>query len=146
MFKVSMYTDGSCRRNPGPGGWSAILMYGDRRKEISGRAHRTTNNAMELKAVIEGISVLKRPCAVTVYTDSQYVERSFKGLYKTKTNVRMWNELNRVIAEGHHTVSIVKVPGHAGNVENERCDQMARAESLQALVEENIALNASIAG
>ena len=141
MKQVTIYTDGACSGNPGPGGWAAILQYGARQKEISGGEARTTNNRMELTAVIEALSLLKEPCEVDLYSDSRYVidaltkgwARSWrarnwvKGDKKPALNPDLWEKLLD-LCEGH-TVRFHWVKGHAENAYNERCDGMAVAES-----------------
>ena len=141
MKQVTIYTDGACSGNPGPGGWAAILQYGARQKEISGGEAMTTNNRMELTAVIEALSLLKEPCEVDLYSDSRYVidaltkgwARSWrarnwvKGDKKPALNPDLWERLLD-LCEGH-TVRFHWVKGHAENAYNERCDGMAVAES-----------------
>ena len=141
MDKVIIYTDGACSGNPGPGGWGAILMLGENRKEISGGSENTTNNIMELTAVIEALKILKRPCKVNVYSDSAYVVNAFlqKWIYgwmkkgwKTAggdpvKNKELWQELYGLTKI--HEVTFNKVKGHADNEFNNRCDEMAVAES-----------------
>jgi ribonuclease HI len=138
--KVVIYTDGACSGNPGPGGWGAILTSGAHRKEISGGAHKTTNNRMELAAAIEALKSLKEPAVVDLFTDSTYVKRGMtewlpnwkKNNWKRKSGKRllpvknedMWHELDRLV--GRHRVTFHWVEGHAGNPENERCDRLAR--------------------
>lgn len=141
MKEVTIYTDGACSGNPGPGGWGAILRFGEHEKELSGGENPTTNNRMELSAVIAGLSALKEPCKVTVITDSKYVcdavtlgwaegwrkkgwKRSGGG---AALNPDLWGKLLDLLAE--HEVRFVWVKGHAGHPENERCDTMAVAES-----------------
>lgn len=141
MEEVTIYTDGACSGNPGPGGWGAILMLGENRKEISGGSADTTNNIMELTAVIEALKILKRPCKVNVYSDSAYVVNAFlqKWIYgwmkkgwKTAggdpvKNKELWQELYSLTKI--HDVTFNKVKGHADNEFNNRCDEMAVAES-----------------
>lgn len=141
MDEVTIYTDGACSGNPGPGGWGAILMFGENRKEISGGSENTTNNIMELTAVIESLKILKRPCKVNVYSDSAYVVNAFlqKWIYgwmkkgwKTAggdpvKNKELWQELYSLTKT--HDVTFNKVKGHAYNEFNNRCDEMAVAES-----------------
>jgi ribonuclease HI len=135
---VDIYTDGACRGNPGPGGWAAVLSAGGREKEISGAQQLTTNNRMELQAVIEALSALKRPAQVRLYTDSQYVRRGIlewlpqwkaRG-WKTADrkpvkNQDLWQQLETAAAP--HRIEWHWVPGHAGVPGNERCDALANA-------------------
>jgi len=144
MDKVTIYTDGACSGNPGPGGWAAILIHGGREKEISGYAPQTTNNRMELTAAIEALRALKKPCEVTLYSDSNYLVRCFqegwmknwkrngwqratkKGdrvKYEPLSNAELWQELERLLQT--HQVKWEKVKGHAGDRYNERVDQLA---------------------
>ena len=141
MEEVTIYTDGACSGNPGPGGWGAILMLRENRKEISGGSADTTNNIMELTAVIEALKILKRPCKVKVYSDSAYVVNAFlqkwiygwiKKNWKTAggdsvKNKELWQELYSLTKV--HDVTFNKVKGHADNEFNNRCDEMAVAES-----------------
>jgi len=137
LTMVELFTDGACSGNPGPGGWGAILRWRDTEKEIFGGEPETTNNRMELLAVIEGLRVLKKPCSVVVYTDSQYVQKGmtewlagwkakdFKvegGGYRP--NHDLWRELDDLAR--NHVVEWHWVKGHAGHVENERADALAR--------------------
>ena len=140
MEKVVIYTDGACSGNPGPGGWGAILMYKGIKKEISGGNKQTTNNIMELTAVIEGLKMLKFPCEVDLYSDSAYVVNAFeqkwifgwlKNNWKTAgkdpvKNKELWQELYSLTKI--HTVNFIKVKGHSDNEFNNRCDELARAE------------------
>lgn len=145
MKEVKIYTDGACSGNPGAGGWGTILVYRGREREMSGGAPETTNNRMELTAVIEGLKALKEPCKVTVVTDSQYVANGInlgwaqswkennwrKKDRKPALNPELWDELLTLI--GKHEVTIEWVKGHDGHPENERCDKMAVAESQKYL-------------
>ena len=138
MDKVIIYTDGACSGNPGPGGWGAILMAGENRKEISGGKKDTTNNIMELTAVIEALKLLKRPCKIDVYSDSAYVVNAFlqdwisgwmkKGWKNSSKeevkNKELWQEL--ICLTKVHDVTFHKVKGHADNEYNNRCDELAR--------------------
>ena len=138
MEQITIYTDGACSGNPGPGGWGAILMYKDNKKEISGGRKDTTNNVMELTAVIEGLKMLKFPCDVEVYSDSAYVVNAFnqkwinswiKNNWKTSgkepvKNKEIWQELYELTKI--HNVKFIKVKGHSDNEFNNRCDEMAR--------------------
>jgi ribonuclease HI len=135
LKKVTIFADGSCLGNPGAGGWAAILRYNDAEKVISGGAGHTTNNQMELIAVIEALKLLKEPCEVELVSDSQYVGKAInewlvgwekKGFAKIK-NPQLWMEywnLSRI-----HKVKARWVRGHSGHIENERCDEIARAEA-----------------
>jgi ribonuclease HI len=138
---VEIYTDGACSGNPGPGGWGALLRFGDREKELNGGENPTTNNRMELMAAIAALEALKRPCKVELYTDSKYVQqgisqwlagwkaRGWKTAAKEPVkNQDLWERLDRAL--GDHTISWLWVKGHAGHVENERVDQLAR-EGIQ---------------
>lgn len=141
MKTVTIYTDGSCSGNPGPGGWGAILMYGRHKKELSGGENPTTNNRMELSAVIAALEQLKEPCQVELYSDSTYVVNALekgwaaswqkngwrKADKKPALNADLWErllELSRV-----HTIRLHWVKGHAENEWNNRCDELAVAES-----------------
>ncbi len=137
MKKVNIYTDGACSGNPGPGGWGAILKYGDAIKEISGSEKETTNNRMELTAVIMAVKALKEPCEITITSDSSYVCKAFlegwlnnwiaKGWKKSDKspvlNVDLWEELLEALKP--HKYEFVWVKGHAGHPENEKCDSLA---------------------
>ena len=138
MSRVELYTDGACSGNPGPGGWGALLLYGDHRRELSGGEASTTNNRMELQAVIEGVRVLKRTVPLTIYTDSTYVMKGItewisgwkRNGWKTAAkkpvkNEDLWRELDSVLAG--HDVQWQWVKGHAGNPGNERADELARS-------------------
>ena len=130
MEKVVIYTDGACSGNPGPGGWGSILMYKENKKEISGAKKDTTNNVMELTAVIEGLKLLKYPCEVELYSDSAYVVNAFvKNNWKTAgkdpvKNQELWQELYALTKT--HKVNFNKVKGHSDNEYNNRCDELAR--------------------
>lgn len=134
---VTIYTDGACSGNPGPGGWGAILRFGEHEKELNGGDFETTNNRMELMAAIESLNALKRPCTVNLYTDSQYVKGGITGWiegwkrngWKTAAkkpvkNVELWEALEE--ARGRHDVHWHWVKGHAGHPDNERADELAR--------------------
>ena len=138
MEEVIIYTDGACSGNPGPGGWGSILMYKDNKKEISGGKIDTTNNIMELTAVIEGLKLLKFPCKVKLYSDSAYVVNAFnekwiygwlKNGWKNSSkepvkNKELWQELYDLTKI--HEVEFIKVKGHSDNEYNNRCDELAR--------------------
>lgn len=137
MKRVQLYTDGACSGNPGPGGWGAILRFGSVEKELSGGEENTTNNRMELTAVIMGLSALKEPCEVTLVTDSKYVADGVtkgwaeswqkngwrKADKKPALNSDLWEKLLKLLKV--HKVEINWVKGHAGHPENERCDRLA---------------------
>lgn len=126
LAQVSMFVDGSCLGNPGPGGWAAILQCGDHEKEVVGGADHTTNNRMELTAVLEGLKALNRRCQVTVVTDSQYVATILNG-GKAKANRDLVYEV-RVQAR-RHEVTVQQVRGHSGHEMNELADQLAFTEA-----------------
>lgn len=144
MKQVTIYTDGACQGNPGPGGWGAILRFGPHEREISGGCRETTNNRMELSGVIEALKLLKEPCAVTLITDSQYVCNALEkgwakkwranGWMRNKKepalNPDLWAELLRLTEL--HQVTVRWVRGHAGHPENERCDRLAVAAAERA--------------
>ena len=137
MKEVTIYTDGACSGNPGPGGYAAILIYNGIEKEISGGAKDTTNNKMELLAVIKGLEMLKEKCKVKIYSDSAYVVNSVingwltswksNGWKKTDKsevkNVDLWEKLLENMA--NHEIEFIKVKGHSTNVYNNRCDKLA---------------------
>ncbi|KRO92439.1 MAG: ribonuclease HI [Flavobacteriaceae bacterium] len=136
MNRVEIFTDGACRGNPGPGGWGALLRFGDDEKELCGGESETTNNRMELMAVIQALSALKRPCDVVLTSDSTYVLKGIqqwmpnwkKSGWKTATkkpvkNVDLWKQLDDVIQR--HTIDWQWVKGHSGHTENEIADQLA---------------------
>lgn len=141
MKKVTIYTDGACSGNPGPGGWGAVLMYGKHEKDLAGGETETTNNRMELMAAIMALESLKEPCAVDLYTDSQYVRLGItewihgwqkNGWNKGKVkNVDLWERL--LAATQRHRMQWHWVKGHDGNPLNERADELARRyqESLK---------------
>ncbi len=139
MKKIEIFTDGACSGNPGVGGWGAILRFGEHTKELSGGEINTTNNRMELTAVIKALSALKEPCEVVVTTDSKYVSDAIilgwaenwrkngwkKADKKPALNVDLWEELLELLSV--HKVTFNWVKGHAGHPENERCDALAVA-------------------
>ena len=143
MRKVIIYTDGACSGNPGPGGWGAVLMYNDNKKEISGYNSNTTNNIMEITAVIEALKLLKFECEVEIYSDSAYVVNAYnqkwienwkKNNWKTSgkepvKNKELWQELDSLV--NMHKVKFIKVKGHADNEWNNRCDELATGEIAQ---------------
>ncbi len=137
MSEVTIYTDGACSGNPGPGGWGAILISGEHRKELNGGEAETTNNRMELTAAIEALNALKRPCTVALYTDSVYVRDGItKWIHgwrrngwrtadkKPVKNAELWQALEQALKR--HKVDWHWVKGHAGHPENERADELAR--------------------
>lgn len=137
MKNIEIYTDGACSGNPGKGGWGAVLIYNGREKELCGGCEQTTNNRMELTAVIEALKAVKEPCKITLTTDSKYVcDAINKGwLYswknngwkkadkKSALNVDLWEELLPLLEI--HSIEFVWVKGHNGNPYNERCDKLA---------------------
>lgn len=141
MEKVIIYTDGSCLNNPGKGGWACILMHNGKYKELSGAEENTTNNRMEMKAIIEAIKALKKPCEVELYSDSAYVINAFNQNWfdswiknnwknsqkKPVLNYDLWIEMLDVIKP--HKIKFCKVKGHSDNVYNNRCDELARGEA-----------------
>ena len=147
--EVLLFTDGACSGNPGPGGWAFIMKHVASGKvmEKSGAERQTTNNRMELQAVIEGLSALKRACHLELLTDSEYVrkglmewmagwkrngwQRREKGRLKPVMNVELWQELDRLVAG--HRIKFTRVAGHSGHPENDRCDELAVAAYQQFL-------------
>ncbi len=143
MKAVELFTDGACSGNPGPGGWGAILRYHGHERELSGGDAHTTNNRMELSAVIAGLEQLKEPCSVTLTSDSKYVcdaitkgwARSWKknGWRKSDKspalNADLWDKLLALLDT--HEITVVWVKGHTGHPENERCDKLATAEAAR---------------
>ena len=139
MKKVTIYTDGACSGNPGPGGWASVLQYGDKTRELSGGEAQTTNNRMELLAAISALELLKEPCEVALYTDSQYlcnaINKGWLKGWKAKgwkrkegelKNPDLWQRLDALLAT--HAVTFFWVKGHADNAFNNRCDALAVAE------------------
>jgi ribonuclease HI len=135
---VIIYSDGACSGNPGPGGWGAVLIYGDKRREISGGEPLTTNNRMELRAAAEALAALKRPSCAELHTDSEYLRKGItEWITKWKANgwktagrepvknADLWRQLDE--ARQRHTISWHWVKGHAGEAENERADELARS-------------------
>ena len=135
---VDIYTDGACQGNPGPGGWGALLRYGETEKELSGGVTETTNNRMELSAAIEALRALKRPTRARIHTDSTYVKKGITqwivnwkrngwqtAAKKPVKNVDLWTELENAMKD--HSVEWHWVKGHAGHPENERADSLARS-------------------
>ena len=138
MKELTIYTDGACSGNPGPGGWGAVLIYGSFRKELSGACADTTNNRMELTAAIEALNALKESCKVDLYTDSAYLCRSFNEAWldrwiangwktaagKPVENQDLWQTLIGLTST--HKVRFIKVKGHSDNENNNRCDKLVR--------------------
>ena len=138
MKTVSIWTDGACSGNPGPGGWGALLRFGEHEKELSGGEFETTNNRMELLAAIEALNALTQRCIVELYTDSQYVKGGMTGWIKgwkkngwrtsakkPVKNAELWQALDEAVSR--HPVNWHWVKGHAGHPENERADELARS-------------------
>lgn len=135
--KIIMYTDGACSGNPGPGGYAAILMYEGNVKEVSGFEKDTTNNRMEITAVIKGLEIIKQPCDIEIYSDSTYVVDSIekgwlfswekknwiKADKKPVKNVELWKEMLKYLKI--HSIKFIKVKGHSDNEYNNRCDKLA---------------------
>ena len=139
MKKVVIHSDGGCHGNPGPGGWAAVLEYGQHKRELSGGVPATTNNRMELQAAIAALSALKEPCEVEFYTDSEYVKNGVSGWllnwklngWRTKAkkpvkNEDLWRALDSSVSK--HKIEWHWLKGHAGHIGNERCDQLANEE------------------
>lgn len=151
MKKIDIYTDGACSGNPGPGGYGAVLLYNGIRKELSGGYKTTTNNRMEILAVIKALEALKQECEINLYSDSKYVidalskgwakkwkDNNWKRNRSDKAlNVDLWERLLNLIKK--HNINYIWVKGHADNVENERCDYLARKaiESEKLEIDEN---------
>ncbi|MGO8925763.1 MAG: ribonuclease HI [Limisphaerales bacterium] len=142
MRNVTLYSDGACEGNPGPGGWAAILTYQEHAKEISGGSPATTNNRMELQAAVEGLRALKESCQVEFFTDSKYVQSGISEWLKDwklrgwrtrdkkpVKNEELWRALD--VESAKHKVSWKWLKGHAGHAMNERCDLLARTEILR---------------
>lgn len=145
LKKVEIFTDGACSKNPGPGGWAAILRYGTFQKKICGFVSDTTNNRMELFALISALSMIKYPCDISIFSDSKYVvdsisrgrvfkwaELGWKRKNKEIPNADLWQELIDLMKK--HTISVHWQKGHNGNVENEECDKMATMAIRRNLV------------
>ena len=126
MPQVTIYTDGACSGNPGPGGWAAILCCGDHQRTVSGNARETTNNRMELTAVIEGLAVLKRPCQVTIFTDSQYVIGVLTKDWRIRANHNLIRYAQAAMQE--HQVTFQHVRGHSGEPDNEAANAEAQRQ------------------
>ena len=144
MKKVTIYTDGACSGNPGPGGWAAVLRYKETEREISGAETMTTNNRMELMAAIRALKLLKEPCAVALHTDSAYLHRAFEEKWIERWVVKDWKTASKKPVENRdlweelikltqtHEVSFIKVKGHSDDEYNNRCDKLAR-EAIKLL-------------
>lgn len=147
MKKVKIYTDGSCLGNPGPGGWCAILIYRNHKKILKGFKSNTTNNQMEMIAMIEGLKTLKEPCEVELYSDSNYIIRAFtdgwlnnwiQNGWKRKKgnqfipvkNIDLWKTLLKLFQQ--HNIQFMKVKAHSGDPYNEECDKIAKEEAEKA--------------
>ena len=143
MKQITLITDGSCLGNPGPGGWAVILRYGDQKKELAGGEPQTTNNRMELTAVIEGLSALNQPCRILVEIDSEYVKNGvtqwlpgwkrrgwITASKKPVKNQDLWQKLDTALAR--HDVEWRWVKGHADHADNNRCDELAREAAAAA--------------
>ena len=140
MKNVTLYTDGACSGNPGVGGWAAILIFGNKKREMSGGEKLTTNNKMELLGVINGLSALKEPCEVDVYSDSAYVVNAFLNGWIVNWQLNGWKTANKSPVQNKelweklldlastHKINWHKVKGHADNELNNRCDELARME------------------
>ncbi|QRF22678.1 ribonuclease HI [Alicyclobacillus sp. TC] len=135
---VEVYTDGACSGNPGPGGWAAILLYQNHSKEISGGELQTTNQRMEIQAVVEALACLRKPCRVRIYSDSAYVVNCFRQRWYVNWRKNNWKNSKGDLVQNRdlwerllqeverHQVEFAKVKGHAGDFYNERCDALAR--------------------
>ena len=145
MKKVTIYTDGACSYNPGPGGWGCVLIYKGKEKSFSGFEKETTNNRMEMQAVIEALSRLKEPCEIDLFSDSAYIVNTFLNNWieswqkknwrttdnKAVKNMDLWQEILELASR--HKIRWFKVKGHADNVYNNKCDALARNEVEQYL-------------
>jgi ribonuclease HI len=144
--RVTIHTDGACSGNPGPGGWGAILTFGDHEKELNGGEEHTTNNRMELLAAISALDALKRPCSVDLHTDSEYLKNGITGWIKNwkkngwrtadkkpVKNIDLWQRLDAALSQ--HDVRWHWVKGHAGHAMNERADELARNGLIAARAE-----------
>ncbi|MCL2047980.1 MAG: ribonuclease HI [Defluviitaleaceae bacterium] len=143
--KVTIYTDGACSGNPGPGGYGAVLIFGGRRKEISGGEKETTNNRMEMLAVIKALELLKEPCEVELFTDSRYVVDAIEKGWAVRWQKNNWQRNKKepalnpdlwarmLLILEKHSVKFHWVKGHAGDPNNERCDELAR-EGIEAIL------------
>jgi ribonuclease HI len=140
--QVTVFTDGACSGNPGPGGYAAILQYGEHRRELSGGFRRTTNNRMELTAAIKALEALKQPCAVTLVSDSEYVVKGVTKNWAKGWRAKGWRRSGKIVPNwdlwrrllelcDQHRVELRWVEGHAGHDENEQCDRLAVAAASQ---------------
>lgn len=151
---VEIHTDGACLGNPGPGGYGVVLRYGEARRELSGGYRRTTNNRMELMAVIKALAALKEPCRVVLHSDSRYVVDAMEKGWAAKWQANGWRRNKRELAVnpdlweallelcGQHRVEFRWVRGHSGDAENERCDRLAVAAARQADLPEDVGYRA----
>lgn len=142
MKTITLYTDGACSGNPGPGGWGSILMFGKHKKEMSGGELETTNNRMEMTAVIKAMEALKEPCVVDLYSDSKYIIDALEKGWAVSWRAKGWRKADKKPALNSdlwgilldlcekHTVNLHWVKGHADNPYNNRCDELAVAESM----------------
>lgn len=140
MKKIVIYTDGACSGNPGPGGWGAILIYNEYKKEVSGGESYTTNNRMELTAAIEALKIIKEPCAIDIYTDSAYLCNAFSAGWLNNWSINGWKTAKKESVQNRdlwetllklcsiHDIRWHKVKGHSTNEFNNRCDELARSE------------------
>jgi ribonuclease HI len=155
--RVTIYTDGACLGNPGPGGYGVVLLYGNHRKELSGGYRRTTNNRMELIAAIKGLAALKQPCDVQLFSDSEYVVNAIEKGWARRWRANGWYRQNKKLAENRdlweklltlcdrHQVRFQWIKGHAGHAENERCDELAVEAAQQPNLPEDPGYGDSLA-
>lgn len=149
MKDIELYADGACSGNPGPGGYGAILKYGNNEKELSQGYFKTTNNRMELMAIIAGLESLKKPCRVNIYSDSKYIVDSVNNGWARKWQVNGWRRNKKEMAKNPdlwerlldlleiHQTKFIWVKGHAGHLENERCDRLAVSAAKNPTMEDN---------
>ena len=142
MKEVVIYTDGACKGNPGPGGWAALLLYKEQKKEISGSEPHTTNQRMELTAAVEGLRLLKEPCRVRLYSDSAYLVNAFQQRWLEKWKINGWQTRNKQPVENqdlwrellnlssYHRVEWIKVKGHSTDANNNLCDRLAQEAAV----------------
>jgi ribonuclease HI len=155
--RVTIYTDGACLGNPGPGGYGVVLLYGNHRKELSGGYRRTTNNRMELIAAIKGLAALKQPCEVQLFSDSEYVVNAIEKGWARRWRANGWYRQNKKLAENRdlweklltlcerHKVRFQWIKGHAGHAENERSDELAVEAAQQPNLPEDLGYGDSLA-